>query len=246
VLALHRDLVVVADLVEGVGAHRASAHWHLDPRWNVEAAIDRAVLKTGTERIGLFVVHGSIETFSADTATGLGWYSPAYGRLEPTRAIRITRQDEAPFWIVTVFDVNKENPAVEVDSVPAWAEAGALAHSLAIRVAREASTDYLLIADPAGEPSTWRIAEFETDARMLFCRTYHERRVTRLALVDGSLVRSSGRRGLQLVLPRIAPDLHLDLSGEARIAGPAFGARLVVSGRECEVIPERRAAPRSP
>jgi heparinase II/III-like protein len=244
-LALHRDLVIVADLVEGGGIHRAAAHWHFDPRWSVDVLDNRAVVNASTERIGIFVTPGSIETFCGDDATGLGWFSPAYGRIEPTRAMRVTHHADAPFWIATVFDLNKDNAVAAVDRVPVWAEAGMLAHSLALRITREASTDYLLIAEPSGGASTWRVAEFETDARMLFCRTYHERQVTRLALVDGSLVRSSGRRGLQLVLPRVAPDLHLDLSGEARIAGASFGARLVVSGRECSMIPERRAAPRT-
>ena len=33
VLALHDDLLVVVDLVEGPGTHTAAAHWHIDPRW---------------------------------------------------------------------------------------------------------------------------------------------------------------------------------------------------------------------
>jgi len=39
--------------------------------------------------------------------------------------------------------------------------------------------------------------------------------------------------------------LHLDLAGEPRIAGPSFGARLVVNGREHTLLREGRPAPRS-
>ncbi|HZR22946.1 MAG TPA: alginate lyase family protein [Vicinamibacterales bacterium] len=267
-VTLHRDLIVIADLIDGPGPHRAASHWHLDPRWSVDLRGNRAVLTASTERIGFFSTTGTMDVFCGDSGSGLGWYSPAYGRVDPTRSIRVSGEGTGPFWLTTVIDLNKENPVVDVDTVPVWAEAGALAHGTALRIAREASTDYLLIAEPGpkgpglrdDEPddrragpfgpaaSTWRVAEFETDARMLFCRTYHERRVTRVAFVDGSLVRSSGRRGLHLVLPSVVPDLHLDLSGanaEARIAGPAFGARLLVGGRETSVTPERRAAPRT-
>ena len=247
VVAIHRDLVLVADLVLGAGVVRAAAHWHLDPRWRAAVHGNRAVLTASTERVGMFVAAGSFDRLSGDAESGLGWYSPAYGRVDPTTTLRVAYAAEAPVWIVTAIDLNKDNPIASVEPVPIWAEAGALAHGTAVRISRAASTDYVLIAEPAGQPAprTWRVAEFETDARMLFCRTHHERRVTRLALVDGSLVRASGRRGLQLMLPAAAPDLHLDLSSDARIAGPAAGARLVVNGRECAVTPDRRAVPRN-
>jgi hypothetical protein len=79
---------------------------------------------------------------------------------------------------------------------------------------------------------------------MLFCRVGGDRPVARLAMVDGSLVRTAGRRGLQFALPRVVPDLHLDFAADARIAGPAFGARLVVGGQELPIELDRRAAPR--
>ena len=79
---------------------------------------------------------------------------------------------------------------------------------------------------------------------MLFVRVGGDRPVARLAMVDGSLVRTAGRRGFQLALPRAVPHLHLDFSADARIAGPAFGARLVVGGLEQSIEPDRRSMPR--
>ena len=66
---------------------------------------------------------------------------------------------------------------------------------------------------PAPHP-TWRVGEFETDARMLFCRTTPDHQVARLAIVDGSLVRVAGRRDLQLALPRIVPSFAVDYATE--------------------------------
>ena len=68
--------------------------------------------------------------------------------------------------------------------------------------------------------------------------------MARIALVDGSIVRTAGRRGFHLALPRVVADLHADLTADARLAGQAFGARVVVAGREFRVAPDRRAAPR--
>src|SRR5438270_552851 len=79
-------------------------------------------------------------------------------------------------------------------------------------------------AEHGRDAATWRVGEIETDARMLFCRVTSDRPVARVALVDGSLVRTAGRRGFHLALPRVVPDLHLDVTADARMAGQAFGA----------------------
>ena len=258
VLALHGDLVVVADLVDapasGDGADRVSAalngerhaaavHWHIDPRWTVDARGRRVTFTRAGERVGLAVPHGFVESFVGDAATGLGWYSPAYGRVDRTTTIRVSHSGAAPFWIVSVFDLNRQNPVADVDWVPVWAEAGAMAHATAVRIARASSVDYALFAEPVAH-GTWRVGEIETDARMLFCRSTAERPIARLALVDGSMVRTVGRRGFQLALPRAVPDLHLDLAADARAAGDTVGASLVVAGREYQVARDRRTMPR--
>jgi hypothetical protein len=246
VLALHGDLVVVADLVGGAGTHAAAVHWHLDPQWTVDVSRRHVVFTRPGERVGLAVPHGIVECFAGDVDTGLGWYSPAYGSLDRTTTIRITHSGAAPFWVVSVFDLNADNAVTEVDWIPVWAEAGTTAHATAVRIARAASIDYVLFAEPCDPGgSTWRVGEFETDARMLFCRVGGDRPVARLAMVDGSMVRTSGRRGFQFALPRPVPDLHLDFTTDARVAGPAFGARLVVGGQELPIELDRRAAPRT-
>jgi hypothetical protein len=90
--------------------------------------------------------------------------------------------------------------------------------------------------------NTWRVGEFETDARVLFCRTRTNGQLARAALVDGSLVRSTGRARLRVMLPATVKDLHLDLrSGDARLSGDAAGARVQIGDREVVVEAERRA-----
>jgi len=171
----------------------------------------------------LFVSTGIAEVACGDGESGLGWYSPVYGRVEPASTIRVTHEGAAPLWMISVFGLNADNAIASVEVVPVWAEAGLLAHSIGVRIGRAETTDYLIIAEPVtATPANWRVGELETDARMLFCQTREDRRVTRLALVDGSIVRGGGRSGLHLLLPRQAPDLHRDMA-DGTPDGPELG-----------------------
>jgi hypothetical protein len=215
VIALHGDLVIVADLVDGPGTHRAAVHWHVDPRWTIDVLGRHATFTRAGQRIGLVVPQGTIERFSADAHSGLGWHSPVYGLVERATTLRVIRDGITPMWMVSVFDVSRKNPVADVEWLPVWSEAGTIAASVAIRISRAISTDYLLIAEPVADhldaadatsSVVCRIGEIETDARMLFYRSTPERRVSRLALVDGSMVRSAGGRGFQLDLHEVVPD----------------------------------------
>jgi hypothetical protein len=219
VLALHGELLIVADLVTGPGIHTAAVHWHIDPAWVIDAQPARATFTRGAERVGLTVPQAQIEYFTGDDATGLGWFSPAYGCMEQTTTLRVSHSGKPPFWMVSVFDLNRSNPVVGVDWLPVWAESGVIAHATGVRITRAESIDYALFAEPLGHRDagrTWRVAELETDARMLFWSSAAERPVTQLAVVDGSMVRTAARRGVHLMLPRVAPDLFVDVSGGRR------------------------------
>lgn len=218
VFALHQDLVLVADFLDG-GASHAAWHWHLDPRWRVALADGGAILTGGSESAALFVVGAPLEAVHADPETGLGWYSPVYGRVEATHTLRAARDARTPCWVVTAIDLDRQNPITRVDTVPIWAEAGAIAHGTAVRIARGASIDYVMVVEPHATASgSWRVAEFETDARLFYCRTERERHLTRLAFVDGTFVKT-GRGGQQITLPAVAPDYHLELPRDARRLG---------------------------
>jgi len=261
VFAIHDDIIVVADLVEedpeesaDGREHTATVHWHLDPRWTADTHQRRARLVAGSERAELVVSPGAtLDRFSADPVSGLGWRAPAYGRIEPTTTLRVERRGELPLWIVSVFGLHAEVSLDAVEFLPVWSEAGVLRASLGLRILRRSATDYLLIAHPRGQAGTWRLGDVETDARMLFCRVRDGRDLVRVAFVDGSIVRTGVRR-VEIALPRMVPDLHVDLGGirtsdpfaaaEARISGPGFGARVLVAGREMPIAMERRAAPR--
>ena len=226
VLAMHGDLVVIADFVAGSGAHAAAVHWHFDPRWDVRTRARGAVCRYGDTRVGFSTPQGVVDSFCGDAQTGLGWCSPAYGRLERATTVRVSHDDGAPFWMVSVFDFDPDNAVSDVHWVPVWAEAGAVAHAAAIRITRAASVDHVAFAEPGhdmpvatgadaeGGPiaavPTWRVGDVETDARMLFYRSTPSRPFVRVALVDGSLAHAVGRRGFDVTMPHDVPAFFSD------------------------------------
>jgi uncharacterized heparinase superfamily protein len=242
VITVHGDLLVVADLVSGVGTHTAAAHWHLDPRWTARVDRRRVRLACGDMHLTMATAGGDLDGVWADAASGLGWCSPVYGSVTPTTTIRIVEQTTSPFWMVTALDLSGRNPIEAVEWLPVWAEAGATAHRVAVRIVRSTSIDYLALVDGDRERS-WRVGDLESNARALCWRAGEERPIARLALIDGSLVRTSSRRGFLLALPRTVPDLHLDFADGRHLGAPPSGARIVVAGDEQPIEPDR-AEPR--
>jgi uncharacterized heparinase superfamily protein len=214
VLSLHGDLLIVADIIEGSGLHTITAHWHVAPGWSVVAQGSRATLRCGGQHVSLTVADGDIEVFTADRNTGLGWQSPAYGRVEPATTLRVVRRGNLPMSILTVIELSARNALQAITPEPTVRTNGGVADGSGFHIARDSSVDYLLIAESAGAAgpprAVRRIGALETDARMLFYRSSAGRPVSQVAFVDGSLVRAVGG-GLRLEAPRRLPHYFADL-----------------------------------
>ena len=214
VFVLHGDLVIVADLVRGDGIRRADAHWHLDPRWTVNLQAHGATATLENEEVQMMFPMGTVEQFVADSETGLGWHAPVYGRLEPATTLRVTQIGPAPLWTLGVFGLCPDNRIVSVEVLPVWSTAGLLDHSLALRITRASTVEEVVFAerrDPR-DASTWRMANLEADAAMVFSRAHRDGGDARpeIALVDGSRVRNMGRREFAIERPSQVADLYLD------------------------------------
>ena len=215
VFALHSDVVIVADHVDDParGRHAAAAHWHVDPAWAVEASGRTVAFHSRHERVRLVSPQGFITTAVSDRETGLGWHSPAYGRIEAAATVTVGHQGPAPFWLVSIFDLNPMDPIRDAVFLPVWAEAGTIAHAVGLRIARRGSIDFVLFAEPAPgvRRAAWRAAELETDACALFCTFDGTGAATRLAVVDGSFVRGAGRRAIGVSLGQVT-SVYIDES----------------------------------
>jgi hypothetical protein len=150
VLVRHGDLLVIADAVNGPGRHRTAAHWHFEPRWSIDVN-GRHIELTAADRCVTFAVtDGIVESFTGDGATGLGWCSPVYGRLEKTTTVRVTHEGDGPFRIASVFGLDTANPVSSVE----WLS------DTTLRITREHSVDEVVFTDtdpsfrrtPTGHP----------------------------------------------------------------------------------------------
>ena len=80
---------------------------------------------------------------------------------------------------------------------------------------------------PALPLDTWRAGACESDARVLLYRSGDA--ISRVALVDGSMVRTEDTPPIHVQLPREVPDLYLDVSGTGRAAGARRSAASTLS-----------------
>jgi hypothetical protein len=155
-----------------------------------------------------------VESFVADSGTGLGWHAPVYGRLEPSTTLRVTRIGTVPLWIASVFGLDQSNRIENVEILPVWSAAGALQHSFALRITRASTIEHVLIAEPSvrSRSSSWRAGEVETDAAMLIYRVSRDANggTSELGLVDGSRAHDNSRRSLSVDWPSIEASLFLD------------------------------------
>ena len=120
----------------------------------------------------------------------------------------MTHNGPLPFWMVSVFGLHRANAVVEVEFLPVSAGAGVLAHSLALRIVRQSSIDYVGFAEASmTDNQTWRMAHIETDARVLFCRE-RDGRLGDVFLLDGSRVRASADPPLELETPHRMEQVH--------------------------------------
>jgi hypothetical protein len=125
----------------------------------------------------------------------------------------VTNRGAAPFWVLSVFDLDARNSVTDIERLPVQTAAGLTDHAAAIKISRAASIDYLLMAESPGVRGRGavRLAGLETDARMLFARTTGDG-LKELALVDGSMAATTGGTGFTLRLPHEVPDLYVDVA----------------------------------
>jgi len=212
ILMLRDDLLVVADLVRGPGHHTAAVHWHVDPQWTVQPRGQALTFEARDMSCQLAVPSGHLERFTADRKSGLGWHAPIYGNVRPMTSLRVTSDAAWPAWMASVFGLNPANPIVDAAFVPVASAAGTIDHAVALRINRLASTDYVALAEaaPGHDDATWQFDEFETDARLLFCRVAGQQ-LARFALMDGSRLRRLSEPASLFEMPYRLPEAHVDL-----------------------------------
>ena len=173
----------------GAARHRATCTGTSIPRWDVAVRGRRAhVPSDGRARRAGRCPHGARASCSPATDTGSAGTRRSTGGMEPSATLRVSHAGGAPFWMVTRFRSRTPRTRSRRRTLPVWAEAGALAHSLALRISRAARTDYVLLADPASTPRRRHAAGAAgvRDRRRDVVLPHASTAATRAAMVDGA------------------------------------------------------------
>jgi hypothetical protein len=223
---------LIADAIAGGGHHVAAAHWHFAPEWRLEAGAGRLHAVHG-DGAGAWLLHdgGEAEIFRGDRDSGLGWYSPAYGLLQATAAARVTIAGEAPLRLVTwvAGDAEWQAPTLQRLTVGGDGDAATFAAAVSAGLRRA-----LFLVRPGGAAlqagRVCRVAEFETDARLLHVLSDGDRLVS-LDVVDASLVVARHQGWISIEAEGSLRDLHVSVdAGVVDLRGSIPAVALRVRG----------------
>jgi hypothetical protein len=224
VYAAHADLWIVADHVLDPARlrHRADVHWHVDGAWRADRVAPGVVRVTHEEgdEIWLVAPLSDVRAYRAREDRRLGWRSPAYGRLTPCTTIRSTREEQAPFNLVTALvpGLGPQSAPVARRVVADYADRGISVAGISVE--RAGTIDLVLSAVPAGrgrQQSGWFLAGgVRTDARFLHIKRSAQG-LASLVLVDGTFV-EDGETGWRIDGEARFPSLHVELAGGRSVA----------------------------
>lgn len=235
---------LIADVLAGSEGRTARAHWHFAPEWTLEAG-NRRLRAVHTDGTVAWLLHdaGTTEIVRGDHEAGIGWYAPVYGTLVPTSTVRLALPADAR-GLVTWIASGDEWRTPELHPAPIDGEQDAATVSAAIV---DGPRRVLFLVRTGGAPlhaaRMCRIAEFETDARLLHAHSDGDRLLT-LDIVDATRVVARRQGWISIEADEVMRDLHvtpeegrLDLRTSAppatlRLVGLSPRHRVRLNGRD--------------
>lgn len=236
VLHTIEDGWLIVDEVLGRGRHEAQLHWHFDPAWTVTGGGHRALRATHDEGFEAWLLHdsGMLEVIQADEQTGLGWYSPAYGALQPASTARIGRRAPGPFTMVTWLGTGVAPTLQRLRT-----RNDPNGRSTAVRIAdRDIATLALIRSGEPAERDTrsCELPDFQTNARMLQY-TMRGAELLTMAIADATRVLALREGLVSLAADGHISDLHLRLAGDVlEVSATAAAPRLRLQGRPLDAV----------
>jgi len=184
---------VIRDVLEGTGLHKAEVSWHFAP--GSLHAIPGGVTFTSDE-LAPFVL-----LFTADSSCrkeiSEDWYSPVYGRKEPSPTFRVTTSAPLPLEFTTMLIPDSEggaHPGV-LRPMEAVHQGGPVK---AFRYSTANKEHHLFFA---GKPGNWQLEKYASDATFLYCSTDFKNTVSQFVICEGSYFAFEGRLLFDANLP---------------------------------------------
>ncbi len=138
--------------------------------------------------------------------TTQGWYSPIYGRKEPSPILRVGSRAELPIeFAALLIPIAKADAALGLFQLFEPRHKG-----VPVRAYRYSAADAANYMFFANEAASWQVGPWVSDARFLFCSTRGEENVRQLAIYDGSYVDLSGRQVFKSEMPLILGEWRPD------------------------------------
>jgi uncharacterized heparinase superfamily protein len=196
--------------------HRAATHWHVHPAWTLRQQAPRVVQATHVdgEEAWLLFDAGNVSLFHGDDASGMGWYAPVYGTLLPTWSVRVVQDMRSPIAFLSWIGVACASTAPALQRLEIDGDTHGDAVGVCVVDGQLVSTYLLGSRVPASrEGAAFRIADYQTDARLLHLRTRDETLVT-LDVVDASHALALRDGWLSIAASEPVADLHVHLDGD--------------------------------
>ena len=198
--------LIVDDIIAD-GEHRATTHWHFDPRWRVGCDGSRRLRATADNRTAwLLTDRGTLALVCGDDS-GIGWYSPCYGALGATSTAHVTHTGVGSFSMVAWVGCAGAVPPPALDRVEV--ESDAFSSALGVRVRHDDRVTVTVLRPGITLPERpCATADYHTDARFLqYSRD--ERGLMALSVADGTLALAPDECLLSVRSEAPIADLHV-------------------------------------
>ena len=184
---------VIRDVLEGVGLHKLAASWHFAP--GSLHAIPEGAMFVGDDVTPLALLFTANSSCRKEITQD--WYSPVYGKKEPSPTFRVTTYASLPAELMTMLIPHSEVTAHlgllrPVESGHSGAAVKAFRYSTAI------AQDHLFFAE---KPGNWQVGPYASNAKFLYCSTEANKTVVQFVICGGSYFAFSGRRLFDASLP---------------------------------------------
>lgn len=180
VFSLKGQFWAVRDLILGQGEHQIDLFWHLSPELEAEGS---GYFHTG-KKDGLEILVADDENRRGKQASG--WWSPVYGRKEPSPVLNFSTVSKLPCEFVTLLIPGAGRKGGILTEERLSAE-GARAHAYRYRSGKD---DHLLIF---GEPQeAWSVDSWSSDAEFVYIGRQGNRR--HWIVCNGTYLETAGKK----------------------------------------------------
>ena len=177
---------LIRDILDGGGVHKLEASWHFAP--GSLHAIPEGAMFVSDELASLALLFAA--NVDCSRVISSGWYSPAYGRKEPSPTLCLSMRAPLPAEFTTMLIPDSE-AAAHLGLLRRLESRHQGVPVSAFRYSTANATDSMFFADELGN---WQIGPWASDARFLFCSTGTDKVVLQFVICDGSYFEFSGRR----------------------------------------------------